>query len=70
MVTQQAHSKVALHYRSFQERIQPKYTGEWRLFQIAFLLMNIAGMVDPNHEDREVVDLIWFPTGEERQKHI
>lgn len=63
MVTQQAHSKVALHYRSFQERIQPKYTGEWRLFQIAFLLMNIAGMVDPNHEDREVVDLIWFPTG-------
>ncbi|MEJ9152500.1 DISARM system helicase DrmA [Bacillus smithii] len=63
MMIQQAQSKVSLHYRSLQERIQPKYTGEWRLFQIAFLLMNIAGVVDRDHEDREVVDLIWFPTG-------
>jgi Helicase conserved C-terminal domain len=63
MMIQQAQSKVALHYRTFQERIEPKYTSEWRLFQIAFLLMNIAGIVDRHHEDRDVVDLIWFPTG-------
>lgn len=63
MMIQQAQSKVALHYRSKQERIKPIYSGEWRLFQIAFLLMNIAGAINPKHEDREVVDLIWFPTG-------
>lgn len=63
MMIQQAQSKVALHYRSKKERIKPIYSGEWRLFQIAFLLMNIAGAVNPEHEDREIVDLIWFPTG-------
>ena len=35
----------------------------WRPFQLAFLLMNVAAQVDPRHVDREVVDLIFFPTG-------
>lgn len=35
----------------------------WRAFQIGFLLMSIAGVVHEDHLDREVVDLIWFPTG-------
>ena len=25
--------------------------------------MNLAGIVDPKHKDREVVDLLYFPTG-------
>ena len=37
--------------------------GNWRAFQAAFLLMSIAGLVDGHDEDREIVDLIWFPTG-------
>ncbi len=37
--------------------------GYWRAFQIAFLLMSIKGIVDQNSSDREIVDLIWFPTG-------
>lgn len=37
--------------------------GYWRPFQIAFLLMSLRGVSDPVHEDRSVVDLIWFPTG-------
>ena len=37
--------------------------GYWRAFQLAFLLMSLRGLVDGNHDDREVVDLIWFPTG-------
>lgn len=41
----------------------PKGKGNWRPFQLAFVLMNIAGMADPNHNDRQLVDLIWFPTG-------
>jgi hypothetical protein len=35
----------------------------WRPFQLAFLLMNLPGIVDPHHPDREVVDLLFFPTG-------
>ncbi|MGB7443879.1 MAG: DISARM system helicase DrmA, partial [Coleofasciculaceae cyanobacterium] len=35
----------------------------WRLFQIAFILMNITGIAEPLHADRELVDLLFFPTG-------
>lgn len=35
----------------------------WRPFQLAFILMNLPGIADPLHEDREVVDLLFFPTG-------
>jgi hypothetical protein len=35
----------------------------WRPFQLAFILMNLAGIADPTHADREVVDLLFFPTG-------
>lgn len=36
---------------------------EWRPFQLAFLLMNLEGVVKPTGPDREVVDLLFFPTG-------
>jgi hypothetical protein len=36
---------------------------KWRPFQLAFILMNLAGIVEPNHPDRETVDLLFFPTG-------
>jgi Helicase conserved C-terminal domain len=37
--------------------------GKWRAFQLAFLLMSLPSISDPLDEDRETVDLIWFPTG-------
>lgn len=63
MMLQRAQTKVALEYRSSGKRINPVYDGKWRLFQIMFVLMSISGASDKNHEDREMVDLIWFPTG-------
>jgi hypothetical protein len=36
---------------------------DWRPFQLAFLLMNLKGVADPADHDREVVDLLFFPTG-------
>lgn len=35
----------------------------WRPFQLAFLLLNLDGIANPNSLDREVVDLLFFPTG-------
>ncbi|MEV0620266.1 helicase-related protein [Nonomuraea sp. NPDC050404] len=37
--------------------------GKWRPFQIAFVLLCLDGVVDPDHDDRRVADLLWFPTG-------
>lgn len=51
---------------NFQDFINPKNPSNdfgWRPFQIAFILMNIAGIVDSKHKDREIVDLLYFPTG-------
>ncbi|MEV6193549.1 helicase-related protein [Streptomyces sp. NPDC051920] len=37
--------------------------GRWRPFQIAFVLLCLAGIDDPDHRDRDISDLLWFPTG-------
>lgn len=35
----------------------------WRLFQLAFLLLTIESITDPKSDDRNIADLLWFPTG-------
>ncbi len=36
---------------------------EWRPFQLAFLLLNLPGVADPDDPQRQIVDLLYFPTG-------
>ncbi len=36
---------------------------QWRPFQLAFILLNLAGLVNRRHVDRETADLLFFPTG-------
>ncbi len=35
----------------------------WRPFQIGFILQAITSLVDPSNPDRDVADLLWYPTG-------
>ena len=51
---------------NFSEFVDPRRKENlfcWRPFQIAFVLMNLNGVVNPAHADREIVDLLYFPTG-------
>lgn len=35
----------------------------WYPFQIAFILLTLDGIIDKNNSNRDIVDLLWFPTG-------
>jgi len=35
----------------------------WRPFQLAFILLNVPALADPTAADRDICDLLWFPTG-------
>lgn len=42
---------------------QQESPQRWRPFQIAFVLLNLEGLADPSSSDRDIADLLWFPTG-------
>lgn len=74
MLMQQVHSrrpkratKQPLEDLPRSYRPRDDTSGRWRTFQLAFILMNLNSIA-PNpdgteHADRNLVDLIWFPTG-------
>jgi len=41
----------------------PEALGRWRPFQVGFLLTAVESVAYKSSKDRELVDLIWFPTG-------
>ncbi|MCY4234372.1 MAG: helicase-related protein [Bacteroidetes bacterium] len=55
-----ARRRMAIESNTTPEDIEPP---KWRPFQLAYILMNLRGVVDPTHHDREIVDLLFFPTG-------
>jgi hypothetical protein len=60
-----AMAMAARQRRAMEQGIDPASVDppEWRPFQLAFILMNLRGIVEPAHTDRELVDLLFFPTG-------
>lgn len=49
--------------RTADPLVPPPGRGAWRPFQIAFLMAAIPSSASREHRDRELVDLIFFPTG-------
>jgi hypothetical protein len=63
-----ANRTMAAAARRRQAQIEGKQPSElappkWRPFQLAFLLLNLRGISEPAHANRDVVDLLFFPTG-------
>ncbi len=48
--------------RALQKRLGIE-APRWRAFQLAFILLNLPGLADPGDPNREMVDLLFFPTG-------
>ena len=60
-----AMAMAARQRRGLEERKPPAEVDPpaWRPFQLAFILMNLRALSDPAHAERELVDLLFFPTG-------
>lgn len=64
-----AHARTAfgIANRAIADAARARRPGDgapaWRAFQLAFILLNLAGMADRRHPDREIADLLFFPTG-------
>lgn len=56
-------SGITCNFGDFVDPKNPDNDFGWRPFQIAFILMNLSGIVYPEHSDRQIVDLLYFPTG-------
>lgn len=73
MVMQMVHGREeyggGLKARNERQYKAPTYDGpqwralRWRPFQLAFQLLALSSIVDPEDGHRNTVDLIWFPTG-------
>lgn len=60
-------ARLAFAFANRAIAVQSQWTkgrvNQWWPFQIAYQLINIPAIVDRAHADREVCDLLWFPTG-------
>jgi hypothetical protein len=61
MVEQRLRSEIVLARR---KDVEPELIPAiWRPFQLMFILQCLGGLVDFESPDREIADLLWFPTG-------
>lgn len=54
---------IECNFGEFTDPSNPDNDMTWYPFQIAFILMNINSIVNPECDDRNIVDLLYFPTG-------
>lgn len=54
---------IECNFGEFTNPSNPENDMTWYPFQIAFILMNVNSIVNPECSDREIVDLLYFPTG-------
>lgn len=62
LVMQEQRTRQEMIRRGLQEP-PADVVGAWRPFQMAFILLNLEGLADPTSADRDIADLLWFPTG-------
>ena len=56
--------KDSFEYNSLEFFKNNGFNPKYRPFQLAFFLLNIEGIVNEKSDDRkDIVDLLWFPTG-------
>jgi len=61
MVEQRLRSEIVLAGR---KDLKPaEIPAIWRPFQLMFILQCLGGIIDIESPDREIADLLWFPTG-------
>lgn len=72
MASQRIHSMYALARRRGEDvdlaAFEIRKNRSWRPFQLAFILLSLPSLADPEHPDRTEpvvanADLLWFPTG-------
>ncbi|MDZ5649439.1 helicase-related protein [Nitrospirillum sp. BR 11828] len=57
-------SNLAMHTQHQWDPEKSKHGAlRWRPFQLGFLLLSGVSAARSDHDDREVMDLLWFPTG-------
>ena len=49
--------------KQFERPSYNEFESSWYPFQLAFILMNIESVSNPQCTERNLVDVIWFPTG-------
>lgn len=54
---------LELRTRTERLRGEEPTSPTWRPFQLAFVLLCLEGICDPSSSDRDIADLLWFPTG-------
>ena len=59
-MAQAARRREAIQHQTDPHLVDPP---TWRPFQLAFILMTLRSMAEPLHDERETVDLLFFPTG-------
>lgn len=66
LLLQDSQARLAFCFAQRALWLQAHWKGwelTWRPFQLGFWLQTLAGLTLPEHPDRELCDLLWFPTG-------